>query len=214
MSTRFGVGALLLVVSLMLAVVVAACKQSAGNEETLSGWRNFVVVPDAQDSDAVDSIEEMERVAGFAFVFPSYLPEATNYNITLYAWEEASTTVNGVVTKTGPAEVVAIPRGRSDSPDIGIAEMAKPFGVGFPDWTNETEHVNIAETDVGCSASPSPSNDPLNPMLTCDWLVGERGFGVVFRWTVEQAIPGYVTEDMRQEVLKVAESMIVAPEHP
>jgi hypothetical protein len=214
LSTMWRFGALVLVVSLTLAVTAAACRSSADSKESPSGWRDFVVVPNPEDSNAVNSITEMERTGGFAFVFPSYLPEGTNNKIVLSASEGPSMTINGVVNKAGPVEAVAIQRGRRDSPDIGIGEMTKPFSTGFPGVTSEAQHVTIAKTDVGCEAWPSQSNDPLNPILECDWLVGDRGFEVYFQWTVEQAIPGYVTEEMRHEAVKVVESMIVAPEHP
>jgi hypothetical protein len=214
LSTTSRFGALVLVVSLTLAVTVTACRSSADSKESPSGWRNFVVVPNPEDNAAVGGIAEMERIGGFTFVFPSHLPEGMGNKLMLHALQARSTTENGAARKLGPEEVVAIPRGSGDSPNIAIGEMAEPFPVGFPDWSNETEHVTIAETDVGCRASPSPSNDPLSPILGCDWLAGDRGFRVWFQWAVEQAIPGYVTEDMRQEALKVAESMLVAPEHP
>jgi hypothetical protein len=220
MSTRFGVGPLLVVVSLMLVTTVTACLPSAGNEDNPSGWRGFLVVPGSNPPVPwptpvpIGSIAEMERVAGFTFVFPSYLPEGMGNTIMLDASEGASVTENGVVTKVGPEEEVGIPRKDQAAPSITIEEQAKPFPADFPDSSESVEYVTVAETEVGCKASPAPNGDELNPVLKCDWLVGDRGFRVFFQWTVKQAIPGYVTEDMRQEALKVVESMIVAPEHP
>ena len=72
MSTRFVVGALLVVVSLILATTVAACGSSAGSklDPSPSGWRGFAVVPDAKDSDSVNSVAEMERIRGVCFRLP------------------------------------------------------------------------------------------------------------------------------------------------
>jgi hypothetical protein len=213
MHARFAVIALALT-SLLLVTMAAACTSWTGGSENASGWRDFVIVPNSPDANPVGTIDQMERIGGFAFVFPSYLPDGMDNKIMLDAWAQTTGTIDGVVEKGGPGEEVDICRAYADAPCITIGEIAQPFPNNFPISGEELEHITIAATDIACLATAADNGDNLKPAFSCDWVAGDRAFRIVFDWKVDHAIAGHITEEMRQEAMKVIESMIVAPEHP
>jgi len=212
----FSSGPCLLVVatSLMLAATVMACRSSSsGTEGNSPDWGSFVEVSDSEYPTPTASIEEMERVGGFPFIFPSYLPEGMERKIVLAAWAQTVSTFDGVRKIGGPGEEVAIYPTRLDLPYISIVERMAPFPESFPRSSADVEHINIGNIEVACETH-SPSNDDRLPVMQCDWLTGEIGVSILFSWDLERAIPGLITQEMRQEAMKVVESMILAPEHP
>jgi len=210
----FGRRVLMALASLMLAATVMACRSSSsGTEGNSPDWGSFVAVPDSEYPTPTASIEEMERVGGFPFIFPSYLPEGLERKIVLAAWAQTVSTFDGVRKIGGPGEEVAIYPTRLDLPYISIVERMAPFPESFPRSSADVEHINIGNIEVACETH-SPSNDDRLPVMQCDWLTGEIGVSILFSWDLERAIPGLITQEMRQEAMKVVESMILAPEHP
>jgi len=204
---KTGVGALAMVMSLMLIVVVAACTHSSGSDEDGVEWSGFFVSVEQSALEPIITIEEMERIGGFTFVFPSYLPDSTGGRMTLQAWAGTTTTTNGVLEEWGPGERVMIYPTRSDAPYITITEQMKPFSSIFPDSSGGVEDAVVANTNVGCKAR---TVGEFGQVLECEWVVGEQRFGVFIQWTNS----GRITKEMRQEAMKVIKSMIVAPDHP
>jgi len=212
----FSSGPCLLVVatSLMLAATVMACRSSSsGTEGNSPDWGSFVAVPDSEYPTPTASIEEMERVGGFPFVFPSYLPEGMESKMVLGAWAQTVGVLDGIRKIGGPGEEVTICPTRSDLPCIIIKERMAPFPESSPQSSTHVEHISIGNSEVACDTY-SPSGEDRLPVMQCDWLTGEIGVSILFGWDLERAIPGLITEEMRQEAMKVIESMIVAPEHP
>ena len=213
MHTRLTIIALA-VASLMLALTGTACRSSSsGTEGNSPDWGSFVEVPDSEYPTPTASIEEMERVGGFPFIFPSYLPEGMERKMVLGAWAQTVSVFDGVRKIGGPGEEVAIYPTRLDLPYISIEERMAPFPESFPRSSTDVEHISIGNIEVACETH-SPSGEDRFPVMQCDWLTGEIGVSILFSWDLERAIPGLITEEMRQEAMKVVESMIAAPEHP
>ncbi len=211
--STYGGGALIVLLSLTLASIISGCTSSAGSPGTPSGWRNFVVVVDKAYPTPITSIDEMERIGGFPFVFPSYLPEGMDNKLVLDAWVKTTySSTTGGRYEGGPGEKVRICESDPGAGCMFFVERMKPLPENFPQSSGDVTHTNIGNTDVACSVGPL--SEDRNPVMQCDWLVGEKGFSTYFEWTLDHAISGYITEDMRQEGMKVVESMIVAPEHP
>jgi hypothetical protein len=202
------IGRLAIVAALLLA---GGCTSSANNGDSRLDWGSFVVISDEGSQYSVGSIEDMERVAGFPFVFPSYLPEGMDNKLELAAWVESTRSINGVVDKAGPGEQVIVYREDSNAPYITIQEQAPPLPHVYPD-PDLGEETRVGESVIACRAFYA--KDEFNPMFECQWPVGEKGFRVFFQWTVESPIPGHITGEMREEALKVVRSMIEDPYRP
>jgi len=213
-SPRFGVSTLVAVMSLTLVMVTAACSSSTDSTENASGWRNFVAYSGVNPSQRVtavpiNSVDDMERIGGFPFVFPSYLPEGMSNKMTLGALVQAREAAGaeplqreriGILPESGDSPLIAI--------EEELANCNPPSCLDFRQVNSETNGQTIGDTKVTCE-TPTLFDDL--PRLECDWRVGDKWFKASFQWTVDGATP---TEEMRQEAMKVIKSMIVAPEHP
>jgi len=193
----------------IVAAVLIACAHTPSSDSSaieLNG-RRFTVVLDDQSPLTVDSMEEMERVGGFPFVFPSYLPDGMDDKMSLSAWGGGEATVKGIHVKGDPYESVLIYHKHLDTPSITITEemRASPESDSAR-WIGRESHV-IGGIDVRC--------DLMNPgdevILVCDWESDKREFEAMFRRTGGSPTPYSIPEDMRQEALKVIQSMIEAP---
>jgi len=200
--------ALLVALSTVLVLLAGACRPSAdtAGEVELAGQR-FTIVLDDEWPYSVVSIEEMERIGGFPFIFPSYLPEGMDGKMELSAWPGGEETVGGVQYETYPKESVLIYRKRVDAPGITITQRKPPFLEAYPDSTSAPESHTIAGTEVFCHVH----NPWDHVVLLCYWLIEDRGFEALFSWTVGSPTPYFIAEDMREEALKVIQSMIEAP---
>ncbi len=211
MHARFALGALMLT-WLVLVAAVPACSSSApaGGNANANGvdWAEMHVSADnGPGLQPVPSVQEMENTGGFAFVFPSYLPAGNSDNIAVAAWKETTNVTFGVVQKGGPGERVKIYQARTDAPFVTVTEGMKPFQSGFADMSSLPDHTTVSSIDVGCV---DIDMGDFGQIRECDWVVGDEGFRVEAQWTDANEM----TDDMRQEAMKVVESMIVAPEHP
>jgi hypothetical protein len=201
--------ALLAALATLLFLLAGACTSSADNGQIEPDWQRFTVVLDDGYPYSVDSIEEMERVGGFPFIFPSYLPQGMDDKIMVGASASPRFGINGVEYTLGPVERFTVCRGSLNAPYVTIEERQPPFPEDFPESAIGNDEITIGEASVVCDVR-TPL-DALNPVLQCDWLAQDRGFHAAFQWTVGSPIPGYITEEMREEGLKVIRSIIEAP---
>lgn len=197
-------------VSLTFIAVLPACSSSSESQPQLVGWRDLVAyhepnLPGATPS--LPSVEEMESIGGFAFVFPSYLPSGTGTRVHLSASKEVAGTAY-----LQPWEQVTIPPDDAGSRWVTIKEELESCNT--PECV-DVEHSlwdayggqTVGNTLVGCNPLSSP--EPYG--IECQWWLGDKWFNVSFRWPIANATP---TDAMHEEVTKVVESMILAPEHP
>jgi len=204
----------LLALAAVLVLVAAACTSSTSGAKVELAGQRFTIVSDESWFEPVASVEEMERVAGFPFIFPSYLPEGLGDKMKLSAWAGGEATVGGVPIKDDPNESVLIYSKRPDAPSIAITERKPLSPEAYPEPSYGLEAHTIGGTDVSCYVQNSPGevNTPFAELVfLCEWVIEDRGFQVGFSWTGESSTPGYIAEDMRQEALKVIQSMIEAP---
>ncbi len=154
----------------------------------------------------VTSVEDMERVGSFRFVFPSYLPPGMG-EVQL----DASADTGGL--SGGPLrwEQVAItPPPRNDSPIISIREedlttcSSPPCFDGREIYLNASNET-IDNTKIHCDT------DSFLSQLECYWKTEDKWFDVTFTWGGNEPTP---TADAREQAMKVVESMISAPTHP
>ena len=220
-SRSSGIRVLLFVACLMLVMIVAACRSSADSANEGLKWRDFDVVPFMSERHPIKSIEEMERTGGFAFVFPSYVPEGMDKKMSLNAWVYGGEVANGESKIQG--ESMMIHRGRAESPIITIAEEIHSVPSGAlvieRDFSSSdrVQDITIGDTNVFCELLPLSldlGTDERHPRLECNWRAEDWRFSVSFDWSVTTPMPDDITEEMRQEAMKVVESIIVAPEHP
>jgi hypothetical protein len=139
------------------------------------------------------SIQDMERMGGFSFEFPSYLPAGVPGDIRLDALAQSST--------GGPEESIQLRSNRKETPSIYISESICSTScilVALPTQ-------QIGNTDVSCELEPAGGAE-----LFCQWTANDRLFTASFDWQTD-ATP---TPDVRSEVMKVVESMILSPTHP
>jgi len=207
MHAKFPVMALALT-SVVVVAAIVACSSSAPSSGTNPDWGKMRVSADNEPGlQPVSSVQEMENMGGFAFVFPSYLPAGNSDNVSVAAWKETTTVTFGVVQKGGPGERVKIYQARTDAPFVTVMEGMKPFRSGFADMSSLPDHTTALGTDVGCD---DIDMGDFGQIRECDWVVGDEGFRVEAQWTDANEM----TDDMRQEVMRVVESMILAPTHP
>lgn len=198
---------LLATAALALLAGASACTSSTGGAEVELAGRRFTIESSDQSPHSLHSIEEMERIAGFPFIFPSYLPEGLDDRMKLSVWAGGEETVAGVPYTGDPEESVLIYSKRLDAPGITITERKLAFPEDYLEpWYGRESHT-IGGTDVLCDVyTPWDYVD-----LLCHWVIEDRGFGASFTWAVGSPTPYFIAEDMRQEALKVIRSMIEAP---
>lgn len=202
--------------SLMLVTAAWACSSSSGGSEPASEWRDFQVVPWLKESHPISRIADMEREGGFAFVFPSYLPQGLDNKISLRAWAQTQGVARIEIKDS--EEGLLIYAKDTNCPQIIITEDVRSVAGGTPGPVSTFEPVarngelDIAGTKVQCETSTAVED--VNPMLECKWMHEDISFDALFAWRVQTPIPGLIDEQMRQEAMKVIESMILAPEHP
>ncbi len=199
MQLRFPLAALTFV-SLPLIAILCACSSSPQNPANTVGWRDFVAYNGSSAPGPtpalLGSVEEMERIGGFPFVFPSYLPEGVSKHIRLGALAQST-------SDPTPEETVQLDSERKETPSIFIAES--PCNPPC-DFAGLTTH-EIGDTDVSCDVSSME----MWWSLECRWTIDDKIFTVIFDWRAVDATP---TDDLKREAMKVVESMILAPEHP
>jgi hypothetical protein len=204
---------LFLVVFCFLATGVACSPQPLVGNGGIPKWHEFTVVKDEDPffaSSSYKSVEEMEKVGGFAFIFPSYLPEHMSPKMNVYA-ARPSITLNGETTTYGPFEEIAIFRGVYDAPYITLSQQLPPLpdhGIATKDAAFTSD---IAGQSVWCVAEDPANEGGVNPILECEYLMQDRAFHFLFQWRVDKPVEGLVTDDQREEALKVITSMIEAP---
>jgi hypothetical protein len=194
---------LLVLLWLLLIPAGVACSSSdtAGNSPI--DWRSFTIVPNEDDPDSVDSIEEMERIGGFKFRFPSYLPEGVDNQMELEAWEGGEVWEDGVLQrKGGPEESVLIRTRPPYTVGIRLTERAPPLSEA--PWGIEL--YRMAGVEVDCDFMS-------NSDFLCIWRHDDMQFLLFVGWTSELATASQtpVADVMRQETLKVIRSLIEAP---
>jgi hypothetical protein len=197
-----GLASLAVLFGLVLSPLLQGCTRSSPGNGSNPDWLAFTVdtermpVPGPAVTVA-GSIQEMERIGGFSFVFPSYLPGGLGKDIRLGAL--APSTSDSI-----PEETVQLESEREETPSIFISEsLCDPACVVLGLITHK-----IGDTDVACSVS---SMGNWLQELECHWTTEDKIITVVFGWQQIDATP---THDMRQEGMKVVESMILSPTHP
>lgn len=205
---------LLATAGLALLAGAGACTSSTGGAEVELAGRRFTIESSDQSPHSLHSIEEMERIAGFPFIFPSYLPEGIDDRMVLSVWAGGEETVAGVPFIGDPEESVLIYSKRPDAPGILITERRLLSPRGYPEPLYRQESHTIGGIDVLCAVENSIglANNPFPELVfLCDWEIEDREFEALFSWTVGSPTPGDIAEGMRQEALKVIQSMIEAP---
>ncbi len=210
MHARFALGALMLT-WLVLVAAVPACSSSQSPPSSSSqpasaspangssvDWLAFQVDMEREPVGGptavpAQSIQDMERIGGFSFVFPSYLPKGVGGSIRL-----------GVLTQSssgGPEESIQLQSNQKETPTISISESvcsSSCYVVRLPTQ-------QIGDTSISCELPPIGWSE-----LMCLWTAHDKLFTAMFDWQTN-ATP---TPDMRGEAMKVVQSMILAPTHP
>ena len=199
--------AMVLPATAVLALLAGACTSSTSSAEVELAGQRFTIESSDQSPHSVHSIEEMEGIGGFPFIFPSYLPEGLDDEMVLTVWAGGEETVAGVPYTGDPEESVAIGRKRPDAPGILIIERKLPFPEDYLEPWYRRESYTIGRTDVLCDVEDAWDD----VFFVCDWRIEDREFQAHFQWTVGSPTPYFIAEDMRQEALKVIGSMIEAP---
>jgi hypothetical protein len=173
------------------------------------------------------SIDEMEEHAGFKLVLPYYVPgQMMGY---IAEWKQyvpgddqsfrASVTVPPTLIEGAYLEI-RIQEWVRDAPQ-SLHNDEGPFYLDQP--------TTVGETTVFCGLEPPswtwplPSRLRLTPVipqgkahakLTCHWDNKELHVMVSFSWTLPEVLPSVITDEMREEAMKVVASMIENPYSP
>jgi hypothetical protein len=175
--------------------------ESAANSPGSSvDWSAFVPIEGGDLR--YSTMDEMENIAGFDFVLPSYLPP----NISRTYLIASQMAVDGATE--GRAGIVLFGIPGTDAPQIGVIEAIPTPGT---QPVYDPANVQIVNgTEVECRAiSLALLGDPAAVYYPCSWVSQGLDFAVDFTWPSSPE-PGKVTSQMRDEALAVISSMIEA----
>lgn len=207
------------IVPVLLCLPAPACSHDDGAK---SGgevdWNSFVTME--MQGLGSSSLQELNEAAGFQFVLPSYLPEGMSKTFLLSSQDPRP--------DPGRAFIGLAPILDSGAPTIDINENLRDPSEPEPKYGNGFEVVRVGQVDIGCilritsneeleffgrgPPTAGPTRDPeLYPSLTCEWASGDLEFQVGFAWKLPEPVPGHITEETRDEAMRVIASMIENP---
>jgi hypothetical protein len=203
---------------LMSALLSAGCHNDKAVSGVAVGWKTFV--PAGQPA---LTINELNGATGFSFHLPSYLPRGITNAYIASADHVGAGNQQAVHARVQVFRSPLSPGG----PDIEMTEWLLEANRFYRENTLGLQFIGIGQTTVACYLGPSayletpppPDLDPMlgggrNPSLACYWDGDELHFHVAFFWSVAQPLPGLITQDMRDEAMKVVTSMIEDPYVP
>ena len=208
-------------VALLSFAAVACQSDSVGGSDPVD-WNAFSSMEKA--GLRTSNLEELNEVAGFHVVLPTYLPEGMSKTFFLSSQESR--------TETGRAFIGLAPIPDSGAPTIQFDERLRDPSEPEPKYGAGFEVTRVGETDVGCSIhitgneeleavggyTPSPvhlTRDPgLYPTFICEWVNGGVSFLVQVAWNLPEPAQGGIAPGMREEAMKVIASMIEDPYIP
>ena len=179
---------------------------------TTPNWHQFTITKeDKSGLTTLSSIEEMQSIGAFTFIFPSYLPAGMSTTMAVAAAAETSS-ADGSVTY-GPAEEVMIFSGSAGGPQITIQEQKPPISLAYAAimQSDKAVQTEVAGQPLWCLTEDVANTNGTNPGLKCVRFGADRGYAFLFQWRVDTPVPGLVSDAQREEALKVITSTIEAP---